>query len=119
MSITLDGTNGISTSDMSITKTAKGAVTIDNDLSFDLSVSNNFKCTPSSSGTLTFTNIAGSVQQSGYILLINSGGYSISKNTAVKSSTYFLTNISLAGTYLISYYSDGTNIYCTASGGLA
>lgn len=94
----------------------QGGVTTDNDLSFDLSVTNNFQCTPTGAGTLTFTNhVAG---QSGYVLLINSGGYAISKAATTKSNATFLATISTAGTYLISYYDDGTNTYVTASGSL-
>lgn len=100
------------------TKPQRGAVTVDNDLSFDMSVGNNFTCTPSGAGTLTFTNIAAG--QSGYILLINSGGYSIARAAAVKSDGSFLGAISIAGTYMISYYSpDGTNVYVGTTGALS
>jgi hypothetical protein len=95
----------------------RGAVTTDNDLSFDLSVGNNFTCTPTGTGTLTFTNHTAG--QSGYILLINSGGYAISAAATTKVTATLLATISAAGTYLISYYNNGTNSYCTASGVLA
>lgn len=95
----------------------RGIVTTDNDLSFDLSTTNNFKCTPAATGTLTFTNIASG--QSGFILLVNSGGYTISAAATTKVPTGFLTAISAAGTYMLSYFSDGTNVYVVSSGGLA
>ncbi len=99
------------------TTSQRGTVTTDNDLSFDMSVTNNFSCTPTGTGTLTFTNITAG--QSGYVLLDNSGGYAISAATTTKVGTSFLTTISTAGVYLISYMSNGTNVYCTASGALA
>ena len=99
------------------TDAQRGAVTTDNDLSFDLSVGNNFTCTPTGTGTLTFTNHTAG--QSGYVLLINSGGYAISAAATTKVTAALLATISAAGTYLISYYDNGTNAYCTASGALA
>jgi hypothetical protein len=95
----------------------RGTVTTDNDLSFDLSVTNNFVCTPTGTGTLTFTNHTAG--QSGYVLLINTGGYAISAAATTKVGSSFLTTISTAGTYLISYLDNGTNAYCTSSGALA
>jgi len=99
------------------TKSQRGTVTTDNDLSFDMSVTNNFSCTPTGSGTLTFTNITAG--QSGYVLLDNSGGYAITAATTTKVGSTFLSTVSTAGVYLISYMSNGTNVYCTASGALS
>jgi hypothetical protein len=99
------------------TDAQRGAVTTDNDLSFNLAVGNNFTCTPTATGTLTFTNHTAG--QSGYVLLINTGGYAISAAATTKVTATFLATISNAGTYLISYYNNGTNSYCTASGALA
>ena len=116
---TLDVGSLIARTDQAKTFTAsqRGAITTDNDLSFDLSAGNNFTCTPTGTGTLTFTNhVAG---QSGYVLLINSGGYAISAAATTKVTATLLSTISAAGTYLISYYNNGTNSYCTASGVLA
>ena len=85
------------------------AITEQTSLTFDLSQSNNFKCTLSAGGTLTFTNhVAG---QSGFILLINAGGYAITKAATTKSDVLFIYDVSAAGTYLIQYYDDGTNAY--------
>lgn len=95
----------------------RGTVTTDNDGSFDMNVTNNFKCTPTGTFALTFTNITAG--QSGYILLVNTGGYAITAAATTKVGASFLTGISAAGTYLISYLTDGTNVYCTASGALS
>ncbi|NBT49268.1 MAG: hypothetical protein EBT07_15900, partial [Actinobacteria bacterium] len=95
----------------------RGTVTTDNDLSFDMNVTNNFKCTPSAGGALTFTNITAG--QSGFILLINGSNYSITAAATTKVATGALTTISATGTYLLSYFSDGTNVYVVNSGALA
>ena len=99
------------------TASQRGTVTTDNDLSFDMSVTNNFKCTPTALGTLTFTNITAG--QSGFILLINSGGFAISAAATTEVAAGALTTISTAGSYLLSYFTDGTLVYVTNSGALA
>jgi hypothetical protein len=99
------------------TLSQRGTVTTDNDGSFDMSVTNNFSCTPSGTFALTFTNITAG--QSGYILLINTGGHAVTAAATTKVGTTFLTGVSAAGTYLLSYFSNGTNVYVTASGALA
>jgi len=100
-----------------LTAPFRGTVTVDNDLNFNMATTNNFQCTPSANGTLTFTNFTSG--QSGYILLINSGGRVISASATTKITADDLTKISTAGTYLISYFSNGTNAYCTASANIA
>lgn len=99
------------------TASQRGTVTTDNDGSFDMSVTNNFKCTPTGNFTLTFTNITAG--QTGFVLLVNTGGYTISAASSTKVQTGALTTISAAGTYLLSYFSDGTNVYVTHSGAMA
>ena len=92
---------------------ARGAVTTDNDLSFDLSATNNFSCTPTGAGTLTFTNhLAG---QSGFVLLDNSGGHAIAAAATTKINAADLTAISTAGVYTLSYFDNGTNAYVSVS----
>jgi len=91
----------------------RNALTIDNDGSFDMNANNNFKCTPSGNFALTFTNFADG--QSGYILLINSGGHTVSLHANSKADANLATTVTSAGTYLISYVSDGTNAYLTNS----
>ena len=101
-----------STGIVSVGKVARGILTTDNDGSFDIAASNNFKCTPSGNFTLTFTNIA---IQTGNILLINSGGHTVSAHANTKVDANILGTISTAGTYLLAYFSDGTNVYMTNS----
>lgn len=95
------------------TATQRGTQTIDDDLNFDLAVTNNFKCTPTGAGTLTFASI--SAGQSGNILLVNSGGHAISLAATTKGDANLATTISVAGVYWLSYYSDGTNVYVVTS----
>jgi hypothetical protein len=100
-----------------LTAPFRGTVTTDNDLSFDQNVTNNFSCTPSSGGTLTFTNHTSG--QSGYVLLDNSAGVAITAHATTKITATDLTTISTAGVYLISYFDNGTNAYCTVSASYA
>lgn len=112
-SFTLAGTDAAQT----FSSAQRGTVTTDNDGSFDQSVTNNFKCTPTGTFTLTFTNHTAG--QSGYVLLVNSGGYAVSAAATTKVGASTLATISTAGTYLLSYLDDGTNAYVTASGALS
>ena len=97
-----------------ITAPMRGTVTADNDLSFDMNATNNFKCTPTGNGTLTFTNITAG--QSGNIFLDNSGGHVISAAATVFINSGDLTTISTAGKYFVSYFSpDGTNVYVSST----
>jgi len=95
------------------TASQRGTVTADNDLSFDMNVTNNFKCTPTGNGVLTFTNITAG--QSGNIWLDNSGGHAISAAATVFLSANDLANINTAGIYFLSYYSDGANVQVSAT----
>ena len=116
--LTASGTSIVTPSSTNTwTAPQRGTVTTDNDGSFDMNVTNNFKCTPTATFALTFTNITAG--QSGYILLVNTGGYAITAAATTKVGTTFLSTISTAGTYLVSYFTDGTNVYCTASGALS
>jgi hypothetical protein len=100
-------------SDQSWTGSQRTALVVDNDGSFDLNAGNNFKCTVSSGTvTLTFTNIPNG--QSGYILLINSGA-TIAAHANTKVDAGILATLTTAGTYLVSYLSDGTNVYIASS----
>ena len=100
-------------SDYSWTGSQRGTTVTDNDGSFDMDGGNNFKCTPSGNFTLTFTNITDG--QSGFILLVNSGGHTVSAASTSKVDANLLATVSTAGTYLISYFSDGTSAYLTNS----
>ena len=103
---------GTITGTVTVSANAVGTVTTDNDGSFAMSATNNFKCTPAGDFALTFTSI---VAQSGNILFINSGGHTISAHANTKVDANLLATISTAGTYLLSYFSDGTNVYMTNS----
>ena len=115
--LTTTGNVGIGTTSpaatVDVSGNARGAVVTDNDLSFDLSAGNNFSCTPSGAGTLTFTNhLAG---QSGFILLDNSGGHAIAAHANTKINAADLTTISTAGVYTLAYFDNGTNAYVSVS----
>lgn len=99
------------------TASQRGTVTTDNDGSFDMSATNNFKCTPTGNFTLTFTNITAG--QSGNVWLDNSGGYTVSAHSAVYINANTLAALSTAGVYWLSYYSpDGTNVAVAATGAI-
>ena len=94
--------------DVSVAGRGTGTQTTDNDGDFDLSVSNFFKCTPSGNITLTFSNPAEG--QSGTVMLVNSGGHTISAHASVAINASVLTALTTAGTYMLNYY-------CSASSG--
>lgn len=102
-----------------LTGPKRGTQTTDNDLSFDLNATNNFKCTLAAGGTLTFTNIASAAGQSGHIVLVNGSNYTVAKAATVKCGSSVLTTISATGSYLLAYYCDGTDVWVTASGALS
>jgi len=99
--------------DNSWTGSQRSPLVTDNDGSFDMNGGNNFKCTPTGAITLTFTNITDG--QSGFILLVNSGGQTVSAHANTKVDANLLATVSTAGTYLVGYLSDGTNVYLTSS----
>jgi hypothetical protein len=100
-----------------ITGSKRGSVTTDNDLSFNMNDGNNFSCTTSGSGTLTFTNITAG--QSGFILLVNASNHTISAAATTKITAGDLAKISATGSYILSYFAVGSNVYVTASGNVA
>ena len=102
--------------DVTIQGVAVGDIVIDNDLSFNMVAGNNFKCTPTGTGTLTFTNITSG--QSGNIWLDNTGGHTISAAASTLIAAADLTTLSTAGVYFMSYYSDGTNVAVSVTPGV-
>lgn len=98
-----------------LTAPFRGTITTDNDLSFDLDVTNNFSCTPTGAGTLTFTNHGSAAGQSGFVWLDNSGGHAIAAAATTKINAADLTAISTAGVYTLSYFDNGTNAYVSVS----
>ena len=117
---TINGGDVVVGDDITGAGRASGHVTTDNDGSFDLAVGNDFQCTPSGNFTLTFTNAAAG--QSGNILLINSGGHTVSAHADVAINATTLTALTTAGTYHLAYYcsaASGSNtIAVSASGAL-
>ncbi len=117
---TINGGDVVVGDDITVAGRASGHVTTDNDGSFDLAVGNDFQCTPSGNFTLTFTNAAAG--QSGNILLINSGGHTVSAHADVAINATTLTAFTTAGTYHLAYYcsaASGSNtIAVSASGAL-
>ena len=106
--------------DVTVAGRASGHVTTDNDGDFDLQVGNDFQCTPTGNFTLTFSNPTAG--QSGNVLLINSGGHTVSAHASVAINATTLTALTTAGTYHLGYYcsaSSGNNtIAVSASGAL-
>ena len=107
--------------DQSWTGSQRATYVTDNDGSYDLDAGQNFVTTPSGTTTITFTtggsdmSSASSNGQSGFIKLINSGGETISLGTAANGADGMGTTLTVAGTYLLSYFSDGTNVWLTNS----
>jgi hypothetical protein len=102
------------------TAAQRSGLITDNDLSFDLSgAGNNYACTPTAGGTLTFTNIAAQGGKSGFIKLVNGSNYAIAAHANTKILTTDLTKISATGTYVLWYLCDATNVYVGCSGNLA
>ena len=99
--------------DQSWTGSQRATAVTDNDMSYDMNGGQNFISTPSGNATLTFTNIANG--QSGFLKLINSGGHTISLHANSKEDANLATTVSTAGTYLLSYFSDGTDVWLTNS----
>ena len=99
--------------DRSWTGSQRSTLVVDNDGSFDMNAGQNFKCTPVGNFALTFTNHTDG--QSGYIILINSGGHTVSLHANSKADANLATTVSTAGTYILSYIGDGTNAYLTNS----
>ena len=99
--------------DQSWTGSQRATAVTDNDMSYDMNAGQNFISTPSGNATLTFTNIANG--QSGFLKLINSGGHTISLHSNSKADANLATTVSTAGTYLLSYFSDGTDVWLTNS----
>ena len=101
------------TSDNSWTGSQRATAVTDNDMSYDMNGGQNFISTPSGNATLTFTNITNG--QSGFLKLINSGGHTIALHANSKADANLATTVSTAGTYLLSYFSDGTDVWLTIS----
>ena len=110
-----DADNAVTDADQSWTGSQRGTPSVVTDGTLDLNTANNFKYTPAATpDTLEFTNETAG--QSGFITVINPSGHTIALGGEVKKSSTW--DVSTAGTYLVSYYSDGTNVYLSASAAL-
>ena len=92
----------------------RGTVTIDNDASLDMSVTNNFSVTPTGSFTLQFTNET--IGQSGLIYLNNTANRTCTLGAEIKGAANLATDLSATGTFVLSYFCyDGTNVAVAAT----
>tara|TARA_R110002110_G_scaffold166740_3_gene367580 strand:+ start:331 stop:972 length:642 start_codon:yes stop_codon:yes gene_type:complete len=107
--------DAVKSADAAWTGSQRATHVTDNDGSFDLDLGQNFICTPGGIFDLTFTNISNGSGQSGFIKFINTGGHVISLATNTKGAATTASTISTAGTYLVSYFSDGTDVWLTNS----
>ena len=107
----------LTTGDYSWTGSQRATNVTDNDGSFDMNAGQNFICTPTGNFALTFTNIANG--QTGFIKLVNTGGHTVSLAATSKADAKLTATVTTAGTYILSYYSDGTNVYLTNSAAIA
>jgi len=105
--------DAVKANDASWTGSQRATAVTDNDGSFSMNAGQNFICTPAGNFDLTFTTIANG--QSGFIKLINSGGHTVSLATNSKGDANLATTVTTAGTYLLSYFSDGTDVWLTNS----
>ena len=113
----LDGVTALVTlaADQSWSGSQRGTPSVVTDGTLDLNTANNFKYTPGAADVLEFTNETSG--QSGFITVINPSAYAISLGSEVKKGASW--DVSTAGTYLATYYSDGTNVYVSASEALS
>ena len=101
--------------DQSWSGSQRGTPSTVTDGTLDLDTANNFKYTPGGADVLEFTNEEAG--QSGFITLINPSAHAISLGSEVDKGASW--DVSTAGTYLVSYYTDGTNVYVSASEALS
>ena len=105
--------DAVKANDAAWTGSQRATTVTDNDMSYDMDLGQNFISTPAGNLTLTFTNITNG--QSGFLKLINSGGHTISLHANSKGDANIASTVSTAGTYLLSYFSDGTDVWLTNS----
>ena len=109
----LDGVTALVTlaADQSWSGSQRGTPSTVTDGTLDLDTANNFHYTPGGADVLEFTNEE--TGQSGFVKVINASGHAISLGSEVKKGASW--DVSTAGTYLVTYYCDGTNVYVSAS----
>ena len=114
----LDGKSAIGDAVLSADQSWSGSQrgtpqTITQGTDIDLDTGNNFLWTPAAADQLSFDNET--TGQSGFIKLINPSAYVITLGSEVKAVSTFATDVTTAGTYLVTYFCDGTNVYVSAS----
>jgi hypothetical protein len=102
---------GVANRSNDFTAQQKASPITDNDLNFSLTAGNNFNCTFTGAGTLTFTGMASAAGQSGWIKIVQSGNGTVSAAANTKITSTNLSRLGYAGTYICSYYCDGTDVY--------
>ena len=113
----LDGVTALVSlaTDQSWSGSQRGTPSVVTDGTLDLDTANNFQYPPAANDDLEFSNETAG--QAGFITLINPSAYTISLGSEVKKGASW--DVSTAGTYLVSYYSDGTSVYVSASEALS
>ena len=101
--------------DQSWSGSQRGTASSVTDGTLNLDTANNFFYTPGGADVLEFSSETSG--QSGFIKVINTSGHAISVGSEVKKGASW--DISTAGTYLVSYLCDGTNVYVSASEALS
>jgi len=97
-----DAENAVTDAAQTFTASQRGTVTSDNDLSFDMGVTNNFSAEPTGTPELTFTGFVEG--QSGNIYVDNAAGAVISAHAKTYISAADLTTLSTVGKYWVSYF---------------
>jgi len=103
-------------SDQSWSGSQRGTPSTVTNGTLDLDTANNFLYTPAAADVLEFSNEE--TGQSGFIKLINPSGYAITLGSEVKAVSTFASDVSTAGTYLVTYFCDGTDVYVSSSAAL-
>jgi len=100
------------TEDQNWSGSQRGTPSIVTDGTLDLNTANNFQYTPAASpDTLEFSNET--IGQTGFIQVINASGHTIALGSEVRKGASW--DVSTAGTYLVTYYCDGTLVWLSAS----
>jgi hypothetical protein len=107
--------DAVLSADQSWSGSQRGTPSAVTDGTLDLNTANNFAYTPGGADVLEFTNETAG--QAGFITVINPSAHTISLGSEVKKGAAW--DVSTAGTYLVSYYSDGTSVYVSASAALS
>ncbi|MCP4127350.1 MAG: hypothetical protein GY753_09840 [Gammaproteobacteria bacterium] len=90
----------------------------DTDASYAIATDQDFYTAITGGVTISFTGMAAG--RRGMILFNNTNGSTVAKNSYVKCDGDFLTTLSDAGIYLVSYFTkDATNVYVSCSQALS